>query len=303
MDSEAQHSTKLRAFDPSEHGADVAQAFQKFIRLYKRKYKAWDRKPPTDTENADQWKSKDKLRQLLGHYSTDRLMDDFEAVATEEELENGSFDVIINRLHDRYKPNTNQTMSHYKFHRLHQSTNQSFDSFVNSVKNEAKNCNFKCQSDTCNVSETLLPDQIIIGVTDEDLRKNALKEEWTLQQLEDHGRRTEAAALGAAALTDNNDYANISKTAGKYSKKYRKKEKLYSSKKDSQYNPPKKDSFVCFRCGRNRCNQDYCPTKRSTCHLCKEKGHWAGSLMCPGKSEKTEENIISTTKIMLKLDM
>ena len=91
-------------------------------------------------------------------------MDDFEAVATEQELENGSFDDIINPLRDRYKPNTNQTMSHYKFHRLQQSKSQSFDSFVNAVKNEAKNCNFKCQSETCNVSETLIRNQIIIGV-------------------------------------------------------------------------------------------------------------------------------------------
>ena len=91
-------------------------------------------------------------------------MDDFEVVATEQELENESFDDIINPLWDRYKPNTNQTMSHYKFHRLQQSTSQSFDSFVNAVKNEAKNCNFKCQSETCNVSETLIRNQIIIGV-------------------------------------------------------------------------------------------------------------------------------------------
>ena len=92
-------------------------------------------------------------------------MDDFEAVATEQELENGSFDDIINHLCDRYKPNTNQTMSHYKFNTLQQSTSQSFDSFVNAVKNEAKNCNFQCQSDTCNVSETLIQDQIITGVS------------------------------------------------------------------------------------------------------------------------------------------
>ena len=120
MDSEAQHSTKLSPFDPSEHGVDV--------RIYKRKYIAWDRSPPACTENRDQWKSKDKLRQLLGHYCRDRLMDDFEAVATEQVLENGSFDDIISHLQDRYKPNTNQTMSHYKFHRLQQSTSQSFDS-------------------------------------------------------------------------------------------------------------------------------------------------------------------------------
>ena len=82
------------------------------------------------------------------------------------------------------------------------------------MKNEAKNCNFKCQSHTFNVSETLIRNQIIIGVSDKDFRKNALKKEWTLQQLEDHGRRTEAAALGAAALTGNS-YVTISKNSRK----------------------------------------------------------------------------------------
>ena len=44
--------------------------------------------------------------------------------------------------------------------------------------------------------------------------KECIKEEWTLQQLEDHERRTEAAAIGAAALTDNS-HVKISKIAGK----------------------------------------------------------------------------------------
>ena len=57
MDSEAQQSTKLRPFDPSEHEVDVAQSFEKFIRLYKRKYIAWDCNPPAGTEDRDQWKS------------------------------------------------------------------------------------------------------------------------------------------------------------------------------------------------------------------------------------------------------
>ena len=54
--------------------------------------------------------------QLPGQYCTDQLMDNFEAVATEEEFKHGSFDDLINHLGDHYKPNTKQRMSHYKFH-------------------------------------------------------------------------------------------------------------------------------------------------------------------------------------------
>ena len=137
------------------------------------------------------------------------------------------------------------------------------------------------------VSETLIRNQIIIGVSDEDFRKNALKEEWTLQQLEDHERRTEAAAIGAAALTDNS-HVKISKIAGKYSKKYRNKENLHASKKDNQSESHTKGSFVCFSWGRHRYNQDYCPAKKSICHLCKGNGQWAGLIVCSGTSEKSD---------------
>ena len=98
------------------------------------------------------------------------------------------------------------------------------------------NCKF--QSDTWNVSETLIRDQIIIGVSDKDFWKKALKEEWTLQQLEDNGKRTEAAALGANV--------KVSNIAGKYSKKYWNKENLYATKKVNQSESHTKDSFMCF---------------------------------------------------------
>ena len=107
-------------------------------------------------------------------------------------------------------------MAHYKFHRLQQSEGQPFDSFVNEIKNTAKNCHFRCAAAMCDVADTLLPDQIIIGVRDEDFRKNALKEEWTLQQVENNNRRAEAAARGAAALTEDL-YPKVDRTYGKYS--------------------------------------------------------------------------------------
>ena len=53
MDCKTQHSTTLQPFDPSEHGADVAQSFETFIRLYKRKYITWVCNPPAGKNNRD----------------------------------------------------------------------------------------------------------------------------------------------------------------------------------------------------------------------------------------------------------
>ena len=56
MEKEGQRGTKLQPFDLSEHSGNVAEAFEKFLRLYKCKYVAWDRTPPADVTDAAQWK-------------------------------------------------------------------------------------------------------------------------------------------------------------------------------------------------------------------------------------------------------
>ena len=161
---------------------------------------AWDRPPPTSEANPATWIGKDMFKQLRGHFASDRFMDHIEAVATEDELQSMSFNSLVERQRERYKPTQNETMSHYKFHRLKQNIDQSFDSFVNEVKSQAKNCSFKCANDECTVSNTLIKDQIIIGVKDEEFRKNALKEQWDLKTFEGHGGRAEAASTRAATL-------------------------------------------------------------------------------------------------------
>ena len=138
MEREAQHGTRLRPFDPTEHEGETAQAFEKFLRLFRCKYMAWDRSPPTSEANPATWIGKDMLKQLRGHIARDRFMDDVEAVATEDELESMTIDSLVERLRERYQPTQNETMSHNKFHRLRQNIDQSFDSFVNDVKSQAK---------------------------------------------------------------------------------------------------------------------------------------------------------------------
>ena len=283
MDREAQPtSTKLRPFDPSQYEGEVAQGFEKFLRLYKCKYLAWDRSPPSDVTDKEEWIGQDMLKQLRGHYATDRFMDDIEAVASEKDLRKMSFDELVGRLRNRYKPTQNQTMAHYKFHRLSQGIDQSFDSFVNEVKKQAKSCAFTCKGKDCSVADTLIRDQVIIGVRDDEFRKIALKEEWDLLELEDHGRRAEAALIGAAKLGEQRDYKVERLKPGKYSRKAVARENM------SQQKTPAREQFSCYRCCRQRCNVEKCPALKSQCHVCNKKGHWAGSTLCD-KRKKAEQ--------------
>ena len=200
MEKEAQYTTRLQPFNPSIHGGETAQEFAKFIRLFKCKYWASDRKAPTNEDDAAGWEQKDMWKQLMGNYATDRFLDDINAVS--EDPRKMSFDEMEKLLAERYAPTQNVTMSHFNFHRMYQKIDQTYDDFVNEVKRAAKHCEFKCASKTCTVAEKLIRDQIITGVRNEEFRKEALQRQWNLKEVENEGRRAEAAIQGAAVINE-----------------------------------------------------------------------------------------------------
>ena len=45
---------------------------------------------------------------------------------------------------------------------------------------EAKRCHFKCNSDDCSAESIAIRDQVVIGLVNEDIRQEALKMSWCL---------------------------------------------------------------------------------------------------------------------------
>ena len=83
IERETLRGTKLRPFDPTEHKGETAQAFKKFLGLFRCKYLAWDRSSPTSKAAPSTWISKDMLKQLRGHFASNRFMDHIGAVVTD----------------------------------------------------------------------------------------------------------------------------------------------------------------------------------------------------------------------------
>ena len=118
MEKEAQHTSRLHPFDPSKHSGNVAKEFEKFLRLFECKYWAACRKPPTGTDDTATWEDIDKWKQLMGHYATDRFLDDINA-STTDPMKMG-YTEMVEVLRESYAPTENTTMAHFKFHTLHQ---------------------------------------------------------------------------------------------------------------------------------------------------------------------------------------
>ena len=191
---------QFKKFDPEEHPGDLYNAFGEYINMYQYEYEATAKSPPagSDVEKAA-WIQQDKRRQLLGRFASRNLQKDFEDIVVAAQRSTITFDETVRLLKDRYKPTRNLTFAHYQFHKMTQKSSEAFDVFVNRVKHEASNCEFTCNDD-CTVGNILIRDQIIVGTTDDSIRKEALNNQWNLQDLSNNGRKMEAASYGAQKI-------------------------------------------------------------------------------------------------------
>ena len=279
-ENRAMASTRLRQFDPAEHPGNVFDAFCEFVDRFTYEYEAVAKPAPTGTTDLEAWTAIDKRKQFLGRYSSWNLQKDYEDETTAAERVNISFADTVTKLKARYKPSRNQTLANFEFHKLQQRPTESFDEFVNRVKHEAASCDFSCENPTCSVRKTLIRDQIVIGTTDDEIRKSALKDEWSLADLQAKGRKIEAASHGAAKIKKEVTENEVRRLPGKYSKK--------GQNGQSKPSP-------CRNCSNKACKGgDKCPGREVECFACGKKGHFKGAANCKGK--KKEKSVRASRK-------
>ena len=271
----------MTKFDPEDHQGNVYEAFCDFIDSFHYEYDAIAKEPPKEGSNTEKaaWVEQDKRKIFLGRFASRNLQRDFEEVVPEKDRGKITFMEMTAALKGRYDISRNTTLANFEFHKLFQKESESFDSFTVRVKHEAKTCEFSCTSETCTVKNILTRDQIIIGTSNNEIRKNALKNQWDLDNLIKGGRQLEAAARGAQRIHENSE-APVSriKRPGKYSRKGSKSK--YEGKLREKYsNCPNCSSRVC-KGGKQ------CPAANRECFDCGKTGHFKGSAICKKKREK-----------------
>ena len=153
------------------------------------------------------------------------------------------------------------------------------------VKRKAASCNFKCASATCSVSDILIRDQIILGTKEEEIRRAALKDQWSLEDLLKNSRPIIASDRGLKVIKKEpmDEKPSIRRTKpGPYSKKYQLANNFRSDKSSNN------STNLCERCSNPRCKKDKkCQGLTATCFKCGLKGHFRGAAKC--KFEKKKE--------------
>ena len=128
----------------------------------------------------------------------------------------------------------------------------------------------------CTVRNILARDQIITGVSSNEIRKHALKNQWTLDELIKNGRQLEAATEGVGAQEEFGSTVNRIK----YSSKARKRNELLPVER-------KQPRTICNTCSSRTCpGGKKCPGTKVECFQCGKRGH---IQRCTNLSEKVEE--------------
>ena len=190
-------------FDPTICKESILEKFEEFVAQYEYTYDALSREPP-NALGEEQKENLDKRKVFLGRYSHRNLQVEYEQVTTKAERDVMTFDAMVHTFRTRFKLSQNTTLSNYKFRKIAQQDNESFDSFVIRVRQEAQTCNFQCSHDDCTVKDVMIRDQILFGTSDDAIRRQALHDEWDLGTLVTKGRSSEAASKGAEIIKKRN---------------------------------------------------------------------------------------------------
>ena len=174
-------------------------------------------------------------------------------------LDTDSAEDIIRKLDAHILGQTNETFQRFKFNIRAQKHDESYDTYLSSLKTLAKSCNF-CDC----LRDSLLRDRIVLGVVDDSLRKHLLQErELTLPKCSDICRSYENTSTQMQIISGNQDQIH-----GATAKKIQDKP-VITCKFCGQQHIRKKES--CFAWGK-------------VCNKCKEKNHFA--RFCKTKSKK-----------------
>lgn len=156
-----------------------------------------------------------------------------------------------------YAPRTNKRYERHMLRNIKQEENESFDNFVNRVREQANRCEF------VDVNDASI-DQIIEGCFSHDFRKKLLSEEKTFEEILQLGKAMEDLQAQCKA--------------------YQKVQPIQPEFVQRLQPTNNKASVRCFKCNRAghiARDKNKCPATGVKCHICGELDHF--KICCPRK--------------------
>ncbi|XP_055631725.1 uncharacterized protein LOC129771752 isoform X2 [Toxorhynchites rutilus septentrionalis] len=183
-------------------------------------------------------------------------------------LEKAYYDVAIQALDDFFQPGRQDVLERHNLRRMKQQEGERFAEFVIRIRQQISECGVdKYEQSVCKIlTDIMLTDTIIEGCISDELRKQILQKDRSIEEIEEIGKSLE-------------DF-------GSNREEFRQHERVYGIQTKRRYQPLKqKEDFLqkfknpemnCFQCGLfgHISSDTRCPARGKWCKRCKKIGHF-----------------------------
>jgi hypothetical protein len=188
-----------------------------------------------------------------------------------DDKEKDDLDFVIKCFDEYFEPKANTVINRYTFFNLRQKSDETVQSFVTSLKNQAKKCQFGDQE------ESLVRDLLIIGTKDEACKERLLMEsDLKLDKAVNYCKAREESQkqvqLMKASCDPNLQTTEVNKI------------KLTNSNNGTNRN------YVCSKCLRNHSFRN-CPAWGKKCTKCKKLNHFANACKAQNVNEVESNDV------------
>jgi hypothetical protein len=175
---------------------------------------------------------------------------------------------VLKKFDEYFEPRSSEFFNRFKFHRRHQQPGESFEAWLVDLTTLVKNCGYG------NTVDSMLRDQIVMGVYDAQAREKMLYEKNpTLQEVCNIVRAVETSKMQIAEI--NSDTATVHRLAHFGERKQ--KSNTESSRFARESNSAVPDQPRCRNCGStyHTAGDSDCKALEIVCHKCSKVGHFA----------------------------
>ncbi|VDI13935.1 Hypothetical predicted protein [Mytilus galloprovincialis] len=228
---------------------------------------------------------KDKVRQraLLLHYAGEEVNDIFDTLQETGE----DYDTALTKLTEYFAPKKNVEYEIYKFRQAKQETNETMDAFHTKLRQLSVNCEF-------NDDNREVKSQIVQGCSSSRLRRKALREDMTLEQLLSSARALELSERQANEIENKEEKLetnalhkkrNFRKNQPRYLQQDKRPEQRVNDQRVNRNNK-------CRNCGGEFPHRGKCPAQGKSCNFCKKPNHF--EKMCRSKRNNHTKQSVNT---------
>ncbi|XP_058823888.1 uncharacterized protein K02A2.6-like [Topomyia yanbarensis] len=246
-----------------------------------KEWQIWKRSLEYYFEAEDITDQKRKRAKLL-HLGGPQLQALFQSLPNSERfavvsLEKAYYDVAIQSFDDFFQPGQQDVLERHNLRRMKQQEGERFAEFVIRIRQQISECGVdKFEPSVSKIlTDIMLTDTIVEGCVSDELRKQILQKDRSLEEIEEIGKSLEGVQRQLKDFGSTREQLN-------------QHERVYDIQAKRRYQPPnskttgdfqlksKNSEIKCFKCGLfgHISTDTRCPARGKRCKRCNKPGHF-----------------------------